>query len=53
MTKQEYNIIKSFVELSKESEEIDRYTWTKTLPEDFDKKLLRFLESMINENQPC
>lgn len=52
MTKQEYNIIKSFIALSKESKEIDRYTWTKTLPEDFDKKLLRFLESMINENQP-
>lgn len=53
MTKQEYNIIKSFVELSKEDREINRCTWTKTLPEDFDKKLLRFLESMIDENQPC
>lgn len=53
MTRQEYNIIKSFIELSKESREIDRFTWAKTLPEDFDEKLLRFLESMVNENQPC
>lgn len=50
MTKQEYNIIKSFVEISKESREIDRCTWAKTLPENFDKKLLLFLESMVNEN---
>ena len=53
MTKQEYNIIKSFIELSKEYKEINRFTEIKTLPENFDKKLLQFLESMINENQPC
>ena len=53
MTRQEYNIIKSFVELSKEDREINRFTWEKTLPKDFDKKLLQFLESMIDENQSC
>lgn len=42
MTQQEFNIIKTFVEISKE---YDGYGYS--LPKDFDKKLLKLLESMI------
>ena len=45
MTQQDFNIIKTFIEISKE---YDGYGYS--LPKDFDKKLLKLLESMIVNN---